>query len=93
MCLTVVESVIKRHKNNRPGRITLQIKESFPIRDNSSRFVDFLREDHAMSEVDISVCLSSGILIVKSEESMIMPRYVIMADGPSNLSSAIGTLI
>ena len=46
-----------------------------------------------MREVDISRHFPSGILMERSVESIRMPRYVIEVVGPSNLSSAVGTLI
>ena len=89
---TVVESVIKRRMKILPGRTTLHAKESFPMRERSSRLVHFFRFLHVDSNVESSMYLSSGIQIVKLAELMLMPRYVMEVDGPSSLSSAMGIL-
>ena len=85
-----VDSVISRRRKILPGRTILQTKESFPIIDNSSFFVHFLRSHHIGRTAIISKYFSSGMLMVDNSESMSMPKYVIFVDGVTSLSSAIG---
>ena len=56
----MVERVISLRRNISPGRITLHMKESFPISDKSSCFVHFFRVDHFKSSELISSRLSFG---------------------------------
>ena len=65
-------------KNIRPGLITLHTNDNLPISDSSSLFVHFLRDIQNGSVDSSSLYLSSGILMVRFDELISIPRYVML---------------
>ena len=74
MRFTVVLRSINLRENILPGRTTLQMCPSFPIRDFNSRLVEVLREFHLLRFSMAARSFSSGTSIVIFEELMAMPR-------------------
>jgi len=60
----VVDKSMRRRRKIRPGFITLQAKESYPIRETNCDLRHFLRDRHITAEDERSESLSDGNRIV-----------------------------
>ena len=72
--LTLVEMSISLRTKIRPGLTTLQTKDNFPIIDQSSFLVHFRREFQKGRISRSSAYLSSGMRMVRFDESKGMPK-------------------
>ena len=86
----MVESWMRRRRNNRPAGTTLAAKESLPAMESTLRLVAVQRRSQAV----ISVCRGTSLSVGKRSccrwESMRIPRKVRVVVGPSVLSCATG---
>ena len=91
-CLIVVLKSINLLRNIHPAGRILHANKSLPIRDNSSRFIHFLRACINNRSCNNDCFLSEVILASIDIVLRCMPRNVSDVSGPSILDGLMGTL-
>ena len=79
-------------KKGTPAGTTLAAKPRVPIKERSSRLVQWVQRDHLAREDLMSCSLSTGSQASRADESRRISRYSSSVVGPSHLSSAVEML-
>jgi len=70
------------HRNMQPAGNTLQVNDSFPIKESNTRFVQLRR----VSEIKIKACFRSCVMLASIVVVFNrMPKNVSDVDGPTSL--------